>query len=519
MSSSKNSTSAETRSPGQAEDGVADPVLRLRGISKSFGGNAALVDVDIDIVPGRVRALLGQNGAGKSTLIAVMSGVHEPDAGSVEVAGELVDIRAPADALALGIVAVYQELSLVPELTVAENLFLGLEPSKGPWLRRREMRTKAGEILERLGSATIPVDAKVRELPVVQQQLVEIGKAMARDARVLILDEPSAVLGRGELERLYALVDRLREQGIAVIYITHRLDEVMRLADDVTVMRDGRRVMDQPLGDLTRHDLIEAMIGRRLEKFETATTDRSGDVVLTVDRVQLPGLPAHGMSFEVRAGEIVGIAGLTGSGRSRLLRALAGLEPILGGTVQVDGSSVRHGSPRAAMGSGLVLVPEDRKRFGLLLERSTTDNLVLSVLPEQSTVGVLRRHGLRKLADSMIDRLGVKVADPDDHVRFLSGGNQQKVVLGRCLATEPRVLLLDEPLRGVDVGAKSEILDIVREVAAAGAAVLAVSSEFEDLMALTDRVMIMRDGDIVGELNGEEVDEASALAAATGGTA
>jgi ABC-type sugar transport system ATPase subunit len=514
MSFSPSSSSADQADVATAEDGPP-PVLRVRGIAKAFGGSRALDDVDLDVPAGRVLGLVGQNGAGKSTLISIMAGVLEPDAGSIEVDGAPIVLSSPATALGHGIVAVYQELSLVPELTVAENLFLGLEPSAGPWLRRADMRRRAREILVRLGADAVAVDARVRTLPVVQQQLVEIGKALARDARVLILDEPSAVLGRGELERLCALVDRLRDEGIAVIYITHRLDEVVRLADDVAVMRDGRCVLHRSMAGLSRHDLIEAMIGRRLSLFEPTPANRDGSQVLAVRELRFPGTPSPGLSFDVRAGEIVGIAGLTGSGRSRLLRALAGLETVAGGQVTVDGTDVRLGGARRSMAGGFVLVPEDRKRFGLVLERSTRDNLTLSVLSRYSSRGVQRRGRLARVAAGLVAQLGIKVADPGASVQFLSGGNQQKVVLGRCLATEPRVLLLDEPLRGVDVGAKAEILDIVRSVAARGAAIIAVSSEFEDLVALTDRIMIMRDGDIVGELNGGEVDEAAALAAAT----
>jgi ABC-type sugar transport system ATPase subunit len=492
------------------------PVLRARGIAKAFGGSRALDGVDLDVPAGRVLGLVGQNGAGKSTLISIMAGVLTPDAGAIEVDGAPIELSSPATALAHGIVAVYQELSLVPELTVAENLFLGLEPSSGPWLRRVDMRRRAREILARLGADSVAVDARVRTLPVVQQQLVEIGKALARDARLLILDEPSAMLGRGELDRLCALVDRLRDSGIAIIYITHRLDEVVRLADDVAVMRDGRCVLHREMAGLSRHDLIEAMLGRRLAMFEPTPASRDGQPVLEVSGLQLPG-SSEGVSFDVRAGEIVGVAGLTGSGRSRLLRALAGLEPVGGGRVTVDGAEVRLGAARRSMARGFVLVPEDRKRFGLVLERSTTDNLTLSVLSRYSSKGVQRRGRLARVAAGLVAQLGIKVADTGASVQSLSGGNQQKVVLGRCLATEPRVLLLDEPLRGVDVGAKAEILEIVKSVAARGAAVIAVSSEFEDLVALTDRIMVMRDGDMVGELNGDDVDEASALAAATGG--
>lgn len=494
------------------------PLLHLRGVTKTFGSNRAVDAVDIEIACGRVHALLGQNGAGKSTLISIMAGVHRPDEGTMEFQGRLVDVQSPSDALSLGIVAVYQELSLVPELTVAENLFLGLEPSCGPWLRRRVMRTRAVETLELLGASAISVNTKVRDLPVAHQQLVEIGKAMIREAKVLILDEPSAVLGRRELQLLYTLVHRLRARGIAIIYITHRLDEVMHLADDVTVMRDGRCIMSQPIGDLGRDDLIEALVGKRLDAFESNAADRTGEVILEVKNLLLPGLPNDGMSFEVRSREIVGVAGLMGSGRSRLLRALAGLEPVLAGQVTLDGNVVRLGRLRFAMARGIVLVPEDRKRFGLVLERSTSDNLTLSVLSRESTAGVLRRSRLRVLTGDLIARLGVKAANPTHAVKFLSGGNQQKVVLGRCLATNPRVLLLDEPLRGVDVGAKADILNIIRSFAASGAAVLVVSSELEDLLALTDRVMIMRDGDLVQEFVGGELNEEAALAVAVGGT-
>lgn len=494
------------------------PLLHLRGVTKTFGSNRAVDAVDIEIACGRVHALLGQNGAGKSTLISIMAGVHRPDEGTMEFQGRLVDVQSPSDALSLGIVAVYQELSLVPELTVAENLFLGLEPSCGPWLRRRVMRTRAVETLELLGASAISVNTKVRDLPVAHQQLVEIGKAMIREAKVLILDEPSAVLGRRELQLLYTLVHRLRARGIAIIYITHRLDEVMHLADDVTVMRDGRCIMSQPIGDLGRDDLIEALVGQRLDAFESNAADRTGEVILEVKNLLLPGLPNDGMSFEVRSREIVGVAGLMGSGRSRLLRALAGLEPVLAGQVTLDGNVVRLGRLRFAMARGIVLVPEDRKRFGLVLERSTSDNLTLSVLSRESTAGVLRRSRLRVLTGDLIARLGVKAANPTHAVKFLSGGNQQKVVLGRCLATNPRVLLLDEPLRGVDVGAKADILNIIRSFAASGAAVLVVSSELEDLLALTDRVMIMRDGDLVQEFVGGELNEEAALAVAVGGT-
>ena len=509
-------SSAEPAVDPGAEDGRA-PVLRARGIAKAFGGSRALDSVDLDVPAGRVLGLIGQNGAGKSTLISIMAGVLAPDAGAIEVDGEPIVLSSPATALAHGIVAVYQELSLVPELTVAENLFLGLEPSSGPWLRRVVMRRRAREILARLGADSVSVDARVRTLPVVQQQLVEIGKALARDARLLILDEPSAVLGRGELDRLCALVDRLRDAGIAIIYITHRLDEVVRLADDVAVMRDGRCVLHRQMAGLSRHDLIEAMLGRRLAMFEPTPASRGGRPVLEVSGLQLPGSSSDGVSFDVGAGEIVGVAGLTGSGRSRLLRALAGLEPVADGRVTVDGAEVRLGAARRSMARGFVLVPEDRKRFGLVLERSTTDNLTLSVLSRYSSTrgpaaGAAGQGGRRPRRPARHQGRRHRGERAVAVRREPAKGGPRAVPGDRAAGAAPRRAAARRRRRGQ--GGDPRDRQVRRR---GGAAAIAVSSEFEDLVALTDRIMIMRDGDIVGELNGDDVDEGSALAAATGG--
>lgn len=514
MNSSFHSTSANN--PAEAEERGNAPLLRMRGISKAFSGVSALVDVDLELHSGQVHALLGQNGAGKSTLISIMSGALQPDAGTMVLAGQEVRFASPSDALDNGVIAVYQELSLLPDMTVAENLFLGIEPGKGPFIRRAEMRQKAREILDTLGAQDIKPEVAVGDLSIASQQLVEIAKALTRDARIVILDEPSAVLGNDELELLYAMVRTLTAQGIAVVYITHRLDEVSEIADVVTVMRDGRKVLDEPRERITHSEMIKAMVGREVllnepPKWQVGKSEPHSGPSLTVRGVSLPGMEGDTLDFSVAAGEIVGIAGLTGSGRSRILRVLAGLEKAQAGEVLLGDRAVRLRSPRAAIREGIILVPEDRKKLGLVLNQSVMNNVVLSILRKMSRWGWVSASGTREQTQSMVDRMGIKLASFGQQVRYLSGGNQQKVVLARCIGTNPKLLLLDEPLRGVDIGAKSEIIDIVGAVAEQGTAVIVVSSEIEDVLALTNRIIVVRDGRIVRELVGEEATESKVL--------
>lgn len=510
---SPHSSSASHRA--EAEEGVT-PLLRMRGISKAFAGSPALLDVDLDLYGGQVHALLGQNGAGKSTLIAIMSGALQPDAGRIELGGEVVAFSSPSDALARGVVAVYQELSLLPDMTVAENLFLGIEPGRGPLISRSEMQTKARAILDTVGAVDISPENVVGDLSIANQQLVEIAKALTRQARVVILDEPSAVLGSQELELLYAMVHRLTEGGIAVVYITHRLDEVEEIADVVTVMRDGRKVLEQTQSAVSKTQMIEAMVGREVlldapPKWQVGVSSAQPGPTLAVQDVVLPGMEGSTMSFSVQPGEIVGIAGLTGSGRSRILRLLAGLEQPISGEVLLGDEPVSLRSPRSAIAQGVVLVPEDRKRLGLILNQSVTDNTVLSILGRISRWSFVSSAVSRTRTQEMVDRMSIKVASLKQEVRYLSGGNQQKIVIARCIATKPKLLLLDEPLRGVDIGAKSEIVDIVGQIADQGTCVLVVSSEIEDVLALTNRILVVRDGCIVRELNGDEATEANVL--------
>lgn len=515
MSYSSRSTSAD--SGNGAEEGGTAPLLRMSGISKAFSGVPALIDVDLDLQRGKVHALLGQNGAGKSTLISIMSGVLQPDSGTIEIDGLPVEFPSPSAALEGGVVAVYQELSLLPNMTVAQNLALGIEPTRAGFIDLRSMEQEARRVLDVLGATDIDPRTAVGDLSIANQQLVEIAKALVREARIVILDEPSAVLGDDELSLLYAMVRRLTSSGIAVVYITHRLDEVMEIADEVCVMRDGRKVVDEPRGDLTQADMIKAMVGREVllnapPKWQASRSEPQDGPTLTVSGVTLPGMGSHTLDFSVRSGEILGIAGLTGSGRSRILRMLAGLQPPSAGSVHLGEQLIKVRSPRGAIAQGIVLVPEDRKRLGLILNQSVLNNVILSILRRLSRYGWLRSAVARTHTAEMVESLSIKTSGPGQEVRLLSGGNQQKVVLARCVSTRPNVLLLDEPLRGVDVGAKAEIIDIVGEVARGGAAVIVVSSEIEDVLALTDRILVVHDGVLVGELTGENATEANVLA-------
>lgn len=498
-----------------AQEGVT-PLLCMRGISKAFAGIPALLDVDLELHGGQVHALLGQNGAGKSTLISIMSGALQMDSGVMELAGQEVFFASPSDALASGVVAVYQELSLLPHMTVAENLFLGIEPGQRPFINRTQMQTKAREILDTVGATDIDPGTVVSDLSVASQQLVEISKALTRQARIVILDEPSAVLGSQELDLLYAMVRRLTTSGIAVVYITHRLDEVQEIADVVTVMRDGHKVLDESQSTVSKTEMISAMVGREVlldapPKWQVGLSRTQDGPTLAVKDVVLPGMEGDALNFEVQSGEIVGIAGLTGSGRSRVLRLLAGLESPMSGEVTLERKALNLRSPRAAIAQGIVLVPEDRKRLGLILNQSVISNTVLSILGRIARWGFVASSSSRGRTQEMVDRMSIKIASMKQEVRYLSGGNQQKVVIARCIGTNPKLLLLDEPLRGVDIGAKSEIVDIVGRIAEQGTAVIVVSSEIEDVLALTNRILVMRDGCIVRELIGDDATETKVL--------
>ena len=474
------------------------PLLVLRGIGKSFLGVRVLDAIDLDVSPGEVHAVVGENGAGKSTLMNVASGVYAPDEGTIEFADAPRTFRGPRDAQRAGVGIVHQEFNLLPERTVAENVYLGHEPVRRGLVDRRAMLSRTAAILVSIGETTLPADALVGQLGVAQQQVVEIVKALALDARLLIMDEPTAALAGHEVEQLYALVRRLQERGIGVLYVSHRLREVFDLSDRITVLKNGRRVTTLQTADATPEQLVRHMVGRELSNYYPDRTEPGeiGPARLTVRDGGNRKL--RGIDLRLHAGEVLGVGGLQGSGRSALARALFGVSPLRTGEVTLDGVPVRLRSPRAAMRAGIAYLTEDRKVEGLVGGQSVLDNALLAsraVLPGWAGRGA-RVTRVREL----LAAVEVRAAGEDQEIRFLSGGNQQKVVLARLLALGPKVLLFDEPTRGIDVGAKAAIHDLIRRLARDGAAVLMISSELPELLGMSDRIVVLRDGRITGEL-------------------
>ncbi|WBB53701.1 sugar ABC transporter ATP-binding protein [Verrucosispora sp. WMMD573] len=491
------------------------PVLALEGVDKSFGAVAALRDARLELFAGEAHALVGENGAGKSTLVKILAGVHGPDAGRMLLAGEPVTFGNPADARAAGIAVIYQEPTLFPDLSVAENIFMGRQPRKG--LRRIDaaaMRARTNELFTRLGVGIDP-DRPARGLSIADQQLVEIAKALSFDARVLVMDEPTAALSGVEVERLFAVVRTLRENGAAVLFISHRFDEVFALCQRVTVMRDGRWIATDEIGELTVDGVVRTMVGRDISSLFPKTDTEPGEVRLEID-----GLTRHGyfddISFTVRGGEIVALAGLVGAGRSEVARAIFGVDRYDAGEVRVDGRRLRPGDPPAAIAAGLALVPEDRRQQGLVMELSIERNATLPRRWALSRLGLLFGGSERRSTADWARRLQVKAARNSDPVSTLSGGNQQKVVLAKWLSTEPRVLMIDEPTRGIDVGTKSEVHRLLSQLAAEGVAVLMISSELPEVLGMADRVLVMHEGRLVADIPRHQADEESVMFAATG---
>ncbi|PRX47284.1 ribose transport system ATP-binding protein [Prauserella shujinwangii] len=490
---------------------VESPVVRLCGIGKRFLGNQVLRDVDLDLHAGEVHALVGENGAGKSTLMKVLAGVHQPDEGTIEVDGVRRTFASPREAQSAGISIVHQEFNLLGDRSVAENVHLGREPVRWGRVDRRRMEAETERLLDWLGERGISPRTQVRRLPVAQQQVVEIVKALATDARVLAMDEPTAALADHEVELLYDLVRRLRERNIAILYVSHRLREVFDLSQRITVLKDGELVTVRPTRELTSDQLVRHMVGRPLDAYfpDRARPADLGDVRLAVRGGG--NARVHGIDLRLRAGEIVGLAGLQGAGRSAVARAVCGAEPFTEGTVELDGTPARIRSPRAAVRRGVAYVTEDRKGEGLALRQSVRDN---ALLVRRAAFG--RGRGLRRLDLGELLRSVTLVArGPDQEVRLLSGGNQQKVVLAKWLAVEPKVLVVDEPTRGIDVGAKKAVYDLLRGLAGQGVAILLISSELPELIGMSDRVLVMYDGRIAGELPAGPSEEA-VMALATG---
>ena len=498
------------------DEAAVRTLLQLTGISKAFGGVRALEGVSFDLLKGEVHALVGENGAGKSTLIKVIAGALRPDAGTMEVGGQIVEENDPVRARELGIAAIYQQPALFLDLTVAENIALGLE-SGGPWRRIRwgDRSRRARALLEKVG-ARIDPDAEVRRLSMPEQQLVEIARAIGSDARILIMDEPTASLGDAEVDDLFRVVADLKVQGVGIVYISHRLEELPRVADRVTALRDGRLVGTRPMGAVDRSDLIRMMVGRELSAVFPKAEVRAGDVVLEVEGLGCRASDVHDVSFNVRAGEILGLAGLVGAGRTELARILFGLTPADAGTIRLVGRPVRIDSPGRAVALGIGYVPEDRRQHGVIPEMSVAANASLATLRKLARFGLIDRGREREAAVTFVRSLGIKAPAVDVEVGTLSGGNQQKVALARWLATRPSVLILDEPTQGVDVGAKAEIHRLMSDLAGQGLAIVMISSELPEILGMSDRVAVVRGGTVVGILERLEATQEAILSLAIG---
>lgn len=487
------------------------PILEARGMSKSFYGVEVLRDVSLELAAGSVHALVGENGAGKSTLMKILAGVYQRDAGQVLFDGAEVDFTHPIQAMRAGLATVFQEFNLLPERTVAENIFLGREPRRAGFVDTRGMANATASLLGELGIDFIDSNARVASLSVAEQQIVEITKALSFDARVIQMDEPTAALADHEVELLHSIIGRLKARGVAILYVSHRLKEVFDLCDTLTVLKDGALVWSGPTSEVTHDSLVRMMVGRAISTYfpPALGTTTVGDARLTISG----GGNGYvdGIDLELRAGEIVGVAGLQGAGRTELAEAIFGAVPFTRGTVTLDGRPVRLRSARRAVKEGIALITEDRKAQGLALQQSVIDNTLLVI----RGVFASRTRTVRREAPGILSSLEVSFRGLDQEVQFLSGGNQQKVVLTKWLATKPRVVVLDEPTRGIDVGAKVAVYQLMRELANQGVAILMVSSELPEIIGMSDRILVMHDGRIAAELETGSSEEAI-LAAATG---
>ena len=491
-------------------------MLEVRGIDKSFPGVRALGEVDLTLHKRKVLALIGENGAGKSTLMKILAGVQPPDAGEILLDGEPVVIESTRAALDLGIALIHQELNLATNLSVGANVFLGREPLRSGLIDDGRIREESRKYLEMVGLEVDPATL-VGDLTIGRQQMVEIAKALSIDARILIMDEPTSSLSQAETEYLFKVIKDLRERGVSVIYISHRLGEVQELADHVTVLRDGENAGELVREEVTHDAMVRLMVGRDLTGHYVRSERDLGETVLEARDLRSPAYPEYSLNFSVRAGEIVGVAGLVGAGRTEMLATLFGVTPSLHGSLKVGGEEIVSDSPIAAIRAGLALAPEDRKLQGLVIEMTVRENLSLAALRRDQRPGGFLDFGKeRAISEEMVERMGVKTPGDDQVVRYLSGGNQQKVVLGKWLAMKPKLLLLDEPTRGIDVGAKREIYALMEELASSGVAILFVSSEMEEILGMADRAIVMHEGRITGELSREELTEENVMQLATG---
>ena len=491
--------------------------LRMEGIDKRFPGVHALDDVSFEVGAGSVHALVGENGAGKSTLMKLLSGSLQKDEGRIEIDGEEVEFRTPGNAQEKGVSMIYQELTVIPYRSVAANILLGREPRTfaGLFIDYPELHRQAAELLERIDVAVDPTEA-VGRLSIAQQQMVEVAKALSLDAKIIIMDEPTSSLTERETATLFRLIRELKRQGITVIYISHRLEEVFEIADWVTVLRDGKSVHSSAVSEVDSDEVVRLMVGRELTDFFPKHEAELGDTILEVEG--LSGGRFEDVSFSLRSGEILGFSGLVGAGRTETARALLGIDSARAGTVRFKGEEVELGSVRQMMRRGFAYVPEDRKEEGLFLRMNVRDNLAISVLERLFTAGLLQMKKVVDLAQGYVQRLRIQTPSLQQLVQNLSGGNQQKVIIARCLALDPKVLILDEPTRGIDVGAKAEIHTIIGELAARGVGIIMISSELPEVVGVSDRVIVMRQGRVAGEFGRGEATQDAIMQKAAGGS-
>jgi ribose transport system ATP-binding protein len=482
-----------------ASAAVHKPLLSMEGIDKSFPGVQALKDVRFGLHPGEVHALMGENGAGKSTLIRILSGAIRPDSGTITIGGSEARIHTPRDAEKLGISVIYQEFNLVPTLSARENLFLGRERTVGPFLSRSREHRESLELFRRL-NVNIDPESRISDLTVAQQQAVEIAKVISLDARILVMDEPTAALTNQEAEKLFALIADLKRRSIGIIYVSHRMEEIFRLADRVTVMRDGRYVATKPISELTRQSLIEMMVGRKLENEFPKQRASIGEERLIVQNLSR-GTTIRNVSFSIRRGEVLGLTGLVGAGRTEVARLIFAADRRDGGTMTLDGRPYDPRNPKEAISRGVCLITEDRKAQGLILPHSVRENFGLPNLPHLSRFGFVRQRQERSAFAEFVESLRIKIPHHEEAARNLSGGNQQKVVLAKWLEANSEVILFDEPTRGIDVGSKHEIYLLINRLAAAGKAILMISSELPEILGMSDRILVMHEGRITGEIS------------------
>lgn len=494
-----------------------EPILQMKGISKKFGNVKVLDNVDLTLYRGRVLALLGENGAGKSTLMKILCGIYEKDEGGIYLKGEKVNIRNVRDAEKYGIAMIHQELNLVPSLSIAENIFLGREYVRTfnsiDW---KKIKQESAKILHELGM-DLNVDRLVKHLSVGEQQMVEIARSLLMNAEILVMDEPTAALTEGETRRLFEVIKRLRKEGKSIIYISHRMNEIFEICDDYIVLRDGRLISQGEISEVTRDDLVKMMVGRELKEHFPYESSSPGEEILRVENLTVKGM-FEKVSFVVRRGEVVGLAGLIGAGRTEVAKTIFGFYRKTSGKIYLGGEEVKINSPRDAIEKGIMYLSEDRRNEGLIIKHTLKENMTLSALKKISDyIGTINFSKERSIVNEMIQKLNIKSFSPNQKIFRLSGGNQQKVAIAKCLLTNPKLIILDEPTRGIDVGAKNEIYKLINDLKRQGIGIILISSELPEVLNISDRIIVMHEGKITGEISREEATEEKVMLKAVGG--